>query len=237
MLQTTKTLKPVMALVENYHLSRKQSLLASESRTENAESLQTANESSTEQFGDKVMSKIWVRMASIYGYKWTTHLGVASDAEGRLTESAKTWQKGLVGLTMDNLKAGFDALVLQNISWPPSLPEFRKLCLAKSGANAPSLDEVVSILAMASSRPGSLVARYRHPLALAISARVDVFGIRTAKTVDARRMVKPVYEALVQSGWEDWPDHAHEEQKALAVEIKRDRGMGMAAFSAIRGVL
>lgn len=194
------------------------------------------SESSTELLGDKVMSKIWARMASIYGHKWSSHLGVASDADGRLTDAAKMWQKGLVGITLDNLKAGFDALVLQAHAWPPSLPEFRKLCLARAGADVPTLDQVVSILAMVSSRSGSLAARYRHPLALAVSARVDVFAVRTAKAVDARRMVKAVYEELLQSGWDDWPEHAYdEEQKAL--ELKRNKGVGMAAFSAMRSAL
>ena len=237
MAQTTETLKPVMALVENYHSSKRPTLLVNESKSANGENLLNVSESSNEVLGDKVMSKIWARMASIYGHKWSSHLGVVSDAEGRLTDAAKMWQKGLVGVSLDSLKAGFDALVLDAHAWPPSLPEFRKLCLARTGSDVPSLDQAMSILVMVASRSGSLAVRYRHPLVLAIAGQVDMFTIRTAKAVDARRLVKPVYEALLQSGWDDWPAHAHDEQKALAVEVKRNRCVGLAALGGIRAAL
>jgi hypothetical protein len=189
------------------------------------------------------MAHIWKRMLAIYGHKWASHLGEAANDDGTLSDSAKTWQKGLVGMTLDNLKNGFDALVMHNLEWPPSLPEFRKLCSSKQACNAPSLDEVINTLVMASSRQGSISTRYRHPLSLAISRHdgVDMFAIRTAKTVDVRRMIKAAYDDCLKSGWNDWTEDELKEpdvkQKALGYSKPRNKEVGVSAFNAIKAAL
>lgn len=195
------------------------------------------SESSTEIFSDKVMAKIWQRMAAIYGHKWTSHLGVASDAEGKLSESAKVWKQGLIGVTLDQVKYGFTALVIKHHDWPPSLPEFRKLCVSGNESKAPSLDEVISTLVLM-PRTGSIAKRYKHPFILAASGSVDMFLLRTAKLVDAKRMVKPVYERILADGWPDFPPHAHIEQKAISSLMPiTSREAGLKAFQQIRGAL
>jgi hypothetical protein len=205
-----------------------------------AESKAVESASSTELLGDKVMTRIWVRMLAIYGHKWSSHLGSAVDGKGLLSESAKTWQAGLRGVSTDGLKAAFDALVLKHHDWPPSLPEFRALCLSRLDAGVPSLDDVVATLVMVSSRRGSLVSRYRHPLVLAVAQHelVDMFAIRTAKTVDARRMVKPIYESLIEGGWLNWPEHAHDDQAAIGfVSPVVNKSLGLSSLRAIRAAL
>lgn len=202
-----------------------------------------ASASSTEIFSDKVMTKIWVRMLAIYGHKWASHLGAAVDADGRLSESAHTWQQGLVGVSLENLKTAFDALVLKNQEWPPSLPEFRKLCLSGIRADAPSLDEIVSMLISVSTRQGSLASRYRHPMALAVSLAclrngVDMFAIRNAKLIDAKRMIKPAYEQYLKTGWNDWTEDELKEpdsgQKALGHDKPVSKSAGRSFFSEIK---
>lgn len=193
--------------------------------------------SSIDLLSDKVVGHIWARMLSIYGHKWASHLGVADDGTGALTDAAKTWQKGLSGITVEQIKHGFDVLIFKSHEWPPSLPEFRKLCLSKNTNNAPSLDETISTLVMM-PRSGSLAGRYKHPLILAVSGSVDMFALRTAKAVDAKRMVKPVYERILESGYEDWPEHAHQEQKVLGSQKPViDKKLALSAFSAIRAAL
>lgn len=193
---------------------------------------------STELLSDKVTGHIWKRMLSIYGHKWASHLGVASLESGLLSDAAKTWQQGLAGITVEQIKHGFDVLIFKSHDWPPSLPEFRKLCLSGSKEDVPSIDEVVSTLVMVSSKKGSIASRYGHALVFAISQRVDMHGLRTAKTVDAKRLVKPTYEHLVNSGWDDWPEHAHEDQLAIGqVKPVQNKAVGQSAFSAIRGAL
>lgn len=159
-------------------------------------------------------------MLSIYGHKWSSHLGSASDGDGHLSDAAKTWQQGLAGVTVEQIKHGFDVLIFQNHDWPPSLPEFRRLCQQNVFQGIPTLDEVVSILVMVKSRSGSLVSRYRSSLALAISQHeaVDMHALRTAKTGEAKRMIKPVYDQFLITGWTGWPDYANEDQKSIVHE-------------------
>jgi hypothetical protein len=199
-----------------------------------------ASASSTEIFSDKVMTKIWVRMLAIYGHKWASHLGAAVDSDGRLSESARTWQQGLVGVSLENLKTAFDALVLEKHEWPPSLPEFRKLCLSGIRGDAPLLDEVVSLLIMARSKQGSLVARYRYPLvlAIAIDSGIDINFLRNAKTQEAKAHVKPVYEKLLATSWPDWPKNAFEDTKALGRDLPvPDKNLGRQTFGNVRASL
>jgi len=59
-------------------------------------------------------------MAKIYGHKWTSSYGKVDDG---------TWAKGLAGVTLQQLADGLEACVINNFDWPPSLPEFRGLCL------------------------------------------------------------------------------------------------------------
>lgn len=178
------------------------------------------------------MAHVWKRMVTIYGHKWSAQYGAAVDGE-QLSDSAKTWQIGLRGVSVEQVASGFSALVLSNADWPPSLPEFRRLC-ANHGADVLSLDEVVGLLATVGTRSGSIVARYVHPLAFAVGCRSDMHFVRTAKLGEVRRHVAKVYEGLVERGWDDWPDYAFTVAAALPV-LRKPRDPD--AFRAFRAGL
>lgn len=175
-------------------------------------------------------------MLAIYGHKWDSHLGPCVDARGKLSDSATTWKQGLSGLTVEQIRQGFDALLRNGCEWPPSLPEFRALCL-HSGSDAPSLEEVVQVLVMASTRQGSLVDRYRHPLCLALAGELDMYALRQVSMELALAMVRPAYKRLVAQGWEGWPTHAHERQQAIGHERASDRQVATQALSGLRALL
>ncbi|MGZ5028984.1 MAG: hypothetical protein ACXV8I_00110 [Methylobacter sp.] len=194
------------------------------------------------------MAHIWRRMVGLYGHKWGSQYGRAINEKKQLSGLAKDWQRGLAGITPEQLRVGFASLEASILrepdeSWPPSWPVFRKLCLSNIMADMPTLDEIVTILAMVSSRQGSMAKRYKHPLALAVSRHegVDMFSIRTAKPADAKRMIKPAYEQCLKSGWSDWTDDELKEpdskQKALGHDKSRNKAIGASAFSAIRAAL
>lgn len=56
----------------------------------------------------------------MYGHKWTSAHG-EGDEDG-------TWQKGLTGISLDQIGIGLTGCALRNDPWPPSLPEFRAMC-------------------------------------------------------------------------------------------------------------
>ena len=175
-------------------------------------------------------------MVAIYGHKWASHLGGAMDGQ-ELSEAAKTWQSGLSGLTVEHIKNGFSALIEKRMAWPPSLPEFRSLCV---NGDAPSLDEAVDLLVTLSMRSGSLSDRYRHSLIFAIATdrSIDTFFLRTSTKAEAKIRIKPVYEKLISSGWPDWPEHAHDHQKAISVnKALPNKDAVTKHFRAMRGAL
>jgi hypothetical protein len=70
---------------------------------------------------DKHMYQLWARMGRIYGHKWVSSYGEKDDG---------TWKRGLMDLTPMQLAHGLGKCVTRTDSvWPPSLPEFRAMCL------------------------------------------------------------------------------------------------------------
>lgn len=67
------------------------------------------------------IKKLWITMASIYGHKWISNFG-ASDA-------GDIWFRGLHDLCPQHLAQGLGKCIERADPWPPSLPEFRHLCL------------------------------------------------------------------------------------------------------------
>ncbi len=68
-----------------------------------------------------IITDLWELMARLYGHKWTSSYGAQIDP-------GNIWAASLKGLTQEQIRAGFAFLVQQGYEWPPSAPEFRKLC-------------------------------------------------------------------------------------------------------------
>jgi hypothetical protein len=60
----------------------------------------------------------------MYGHRWTSQQG---------EEPNDTWIRGTYGLTTDQIARGLSQCVNLAHDWPPTLPEFRKLCLDDPG--------------------------------------------------------------------------------------------------------
>jgi len=65
------------------------------------------------------MDTLWAKMGRIYGHKWAS---IAESDDG-------TWLKGLQGLTPEQLATGLTKCLTRTDTWPPTLIEFRNLCL------------------------------------------------------------------------------------------------------------
>ncbi|MEN5338935.1 hypothetical protein ABE583_02935 [Stenotrophomonas sp. TWI143] len=63
-------------------------------------------------------------MAEIYGFKWSSAYG-----ENPNVGAAVTWAKGLAGLSGRQLADGLAACIASAEPWPPTLPQFRMMCL------------------------------------------------------------------------------------------------------------
>ena len=73
---------------------------------------------------------LWRVMEETYPWKWTMKLGEVGSSAYR------TWQRGLAGLTAEQMAIGMARCATQRKDqWPPTLPEFRALC--KGDVSAP----------------------------------------------------------------------------------------------------
>lgn len=65
------------------------------------------------------MILLWEKMTRIYGRKWSS---IAESDDG-------TWLQGLRGITPENLSKGLGGIINSGNAWPPSLPEFKRMCV------------------------------------------------------------------------------------------------------------
>ena len=78
------------------------------------------------------MSNLWERMGYLYGHKFTATYGeLAFDGEV-LTPAAQTWAYALTGITTEQLSNGLQRCIDSGEAWPPTLPEFVKMCKGKA---------------------------------------------------------------------------------------------------------
>lgn len=115
-------------------------------------------------------------MASIYGHRWATNFG--EDVEN---EAADTWAVGLADMTGAQLAQGLQACARSGPAWPPTLPEFRCMCLG-----VPTLAEVALAL-----RPGAPEA---SPFVRLVWSFLDGYQLRGASDREARGMIRDAYE-------------------------------------------
>ena len=119
---------------------------------------------------------LWLRMADIYGPRWTSAYG--DDPDGTAGE---TWAKGLAGVTPQQLATGLTASIASADPWPPTLPEFRARCLG-----IPSLPQVkLSLRDEASAKP---------PFLVLIFQALDYYNWKLADQRAADRLLADAYE-------------------------------------------
>lgn len=116
---------------------------------------------------------LWVRMAEIYGHRWTSAYGDDSSADG----PAGTWAKGLAGITPAQVAAGLNACIASSDPWPPTLPEFRAKCLGIPSFAAVRMD-----------------ADKASPFARLVWQHLDGYAYRQASSSNADRMLREAYE-------------------------------------------
>ena len=67
------------------------------------------------------IAQLWARMASMYGHRWLSAYG-ERDEDG-------TWRRVLSGLVGEQIAKGLRGCIESGSEWPPSAPEFRRMCL------------------------------------------------------------------------------------------------------------
>lgn len=131
----------------------------------------------------EMLSRLWLRMQACYGHRWASSYGTLPvDDDGRLTLTGDTWAQGLAGFGEAQLRTGLRACITSADPWPPTLPEFRALCLA-----IPPLADVRAELARPPER--------RSPFASLVLRHLDRYRWRTVDAAQGERLVREAYAA------------------------------------------
>ena len=131
---------------------------------------------STEPLRQSIGDRLFERMASLYGHRWTSQYGVAFSGI-----AADTWASALSGITPQQIADGLRACVAEGDEWPPAAPRFRAMCLG-----IPSYATVK----LESTRKSEHWSRFTRSVWL----KVDSYAHRHASVRDADRMLKDAYD-------------------------------------------
>ena len=114
---------------------------------------------------------LWLRMAKIYGHKWTSSYGESDDG---------TWLSALRCVTTEKVKHGLELCLARNDPWPPSLPEFIQMCL-----DIPDIETVTSQI---------LSGRPTGTLSAMIAKQIGSWDLRNSTASELRKRVRTLYE-------------------------------------------
>jgi len=117
----------------------------------------------------------------MFGSRWVAQYGETDDG---------TWLAGLRDLTWEHLQRGMGRCARdRRDAWPPTLPEFRGLCLPS--ATELGLPEVDQAYRMAIARD------WRHPIVWFAHDRVGSWAMRNKPETATRPIFERAYEDLL----------------------------------------
>lgn len=186
---------------------------------------------STETWPEQALPKHWIeslfsKMLFEYGKKFSDQWGGA-DPEGLKLH----WAQRLAGLSNDELKRGVAAL--SGREWPPTLPEFIKLCRPSVDATVAYYEAVNGV----NARERGEMGEWTHPAIFWASAKMayDLKNLSYA-TVKARweRMLQ---EEMEKDQWADIPQPSLALPAPGKADLSREKAAQMLAELGASGVL
>lgn len=126
----------------------------------------------------EVIDALWISMADQYGPRWTSSYGI-DPANG----AGRTWAMGLAGLTHKQVSRGVHACAVRSDPWPPSMSEFRAMCIG-----IPSLAAVRVELRSGAAQISAFTR--------AVWTELDVFRYRHSSADQAERLLRDTYELV-----------------------------------------
>jgi len=125
---------------------------------------------------------LWLRLGSLYGHRWVSAYGADPSSP-----TGDTWAQCLAGISREELELGLAACMNRADPWPPSLPEFRCLCLG-----IPAWPAVRLEFAASDNQP-------RSPFTRMVAQHLDTWAFHNAATHEAQRMLHEAYDMAVES--------------------------------------
>jgi hypothetical protein len=157
-------------------------------------SLTLASSTSTTALPERWVERLFERMLLDYGKKFSDQWGGA-DTDALIAH----WSRELAGYSGTELKRGLEALATKE--WPPTLPEFKKLCRRPLDATAAYYEAVAGT----HSRAGGKYGKWSHP-AIYWAAMPLSFELREQTYAQMKGRWEAAFQEQMDKGeWEEIP--------------------------------
>jgi hypothetical protein len=142
------------------------------------------------------IEKLFDRMVSLYGHKF---LDMWRDVN--LQGVKETWAQELGKLSRDEVARGANALLAQE--WPPTLPQFIKLCKPSVDAVAAYYEAVNGVIA----REHGNIGEWSHPAIFWASVKVGAFDLKHQTYSQIKtRWEAALSEEMAKNAWSAIPE-------------------------------
>ncbi len=138
-------------------------------------------------------------MGEIYGHLWVSQYGNGGGT------GWETWCTALEGMTADQIKTGVQRLMVEMPKFPPSLPEFLRMCGAdgETQAGLPGRELAFPLVMNIASRPVEF-GKGRDlsglsPALYWIYKHLDLYQWKRMSTREARKVFNAVYDQCIQA--------------------------------------
>lgn len=145
-----------------------------------------------QRLGQKLLDTLWTKMAELYGHRWTASFGMTPSSD-------HAWASALAGLTGEQIACGLVALSERGDDWPPSAPEFRKLCTGNSAESLglPSVDQAYR-QACAIAHPAADRAGV-HPVVYHAACETGFYELQHLAQDKSRKLFERAYSLTVKT--------------------------------------
>lgn len=122
---------------------------------------------------DHDMGVFWERMTQMFGHRWVSAYG-SSDSDN-------VWLACLDGLNPKQLRSGMRAVARSGDAWPPTAPQFRKLCESATLTDHGLPDPERAYREVASNAHNPSRASWSHPAVYVAGRETGWFDLRHAE--------------------------------------------------------
>lgn len=170
--------------------------------SENTSGMQCSNDNGRPAFPEEWVSALFICFQGIWFHKWSSCVPNELVYQAALSE----WSRGLTGITPKEVQGALDEAIRTSDGWPPSLPEFLKLCRLASGI--PNYLDAYENAKQVAANQGFYSAserdrvKYLHPAIEMAYHKMTSFDFRNMTQKDVEHIWREKYEQAVKE-WEN----------------------------------
>ena len=170
---------------------------------------------------EQVTARLFAKFALKYGHKF---MSVYTDVDVQI-EAERDWGRELAGFTVDDIKRGLDKCVDDHPSWPPTVGEFKKLCMVSAeDIGLPSVNQAWAEIATGGQKDFHTQKSKPYSHGIILAARndpgADIFNWKLLPMDRGLKLFAPIYNLYVKRAMQ-----GEEFTLPIMIEDKKDKAI------------